>query len=225
MKFIYFYSEDYSFYHNHIQKNLSNFFHLEPVIIGKINIDENKHLNHSHHFAGITIKIELIIDSIKKNMGSPIIFSDATIFVNNKNSDKFLNYIEQYLDNDLVFADNNIYDANAPVNIGFILINCSSKTLTFFENVLQSLQQKLTLWDQETINLQLSIDKNIKYTKFNRYIYCRFWWDMNDETKENYFIFKKFINNENKTSNFNQRIRFFYENSLITKEEFDQNIM
>ena len=48
---------------------------------------------------------------------------------------------------------------------------------------------------------------------------------MNDEIKENYFIFKKFINNENKTSNFNQRIRFFYENRLITKEEFEQNII
>lgn len=225
MKFIYFYSEDYYFYHNHIQKNLSNFFDLEPIIIGKINIDENKHLNHFHHFAGVTIKIELIIDSIKKNMDSPIIFSDATIFVNDKNANKFLNYIEQYLDNDLVFADNNIYDPNAEVNISFILINCSLKTLFFFENILHSLQNKLTLWDQETINLQLSIDKNIKYKKFDRYIYCRFWWDMNDEIKENYFIFKKFINNENKTSNFNQRIRFFYENSLITKEEFYKNIM
>jgi hypothetical protein len=68
MIFVYFYSKGYEFYHNHIQKNLSNVFQLHPIFVEEFP-ERKKDSDHFHHFAGITLKVELVIDCIKKFKG------------------------------------------------------------------------------------------------------------------------------------------------------------
>ena len=46
MRFLYFYSPFYQFYHEHIQSTLSAHFELEPIRIEDIQELENKNLHH-----------------------------------------------------------------------------------------------------------------------------------------------------------------------------------
>ena len=111
MKFIYFYSPSYSFYREHITENLNKTFELVPILIEDIREQKT-----GHHFDGLTIKIELVIENIKNNLNNIIIFSDATIFVNKNNVKKLKDYI--YIlgnSHDLLFIKENII-----CNIGLI---------------------------------------------------------------------------------------------------------
>ena len=132
MKYIFFYSQLYEYFYNHIHDNIKSFFDLEAIKIDNLT-------NNSNHtfFGGVSIKIELIIQKIKENMGNSIIFTDATIFINFNNSNKLVEFFNIYTNNDLCFSDNE--GGGHKYNIGIILINCNIKTLSFFENVLDDL--------------------------------------------------------------------------------------
>jgi hypothetical protein len=218
MKLYYFYSSLYLFYHEHIQERLSNFVDLNPIVIDDIN--EN---NNGHHFDGLTIKLELLINAILQNMGEIIIFSDATIFVHNENGAKLEQYIMQYKDYDLVFVDES---ANEIYNIGFITVKCSEKTLNFFKEALNIMNTKQINHDQASINFLLNpygryphVKPNLKFTVYGEKIYCDYF---RDYRRNDFIIYKSFISNKNKKDNFNQRIQIFYNNSLIDKETYDK---
>ena len=214
MKFIFFYSELYEYYNNHIHENLNSIFELEAI---KINNLKN---NSSHtFFGGVSIKIELILQKIKENMGNSIIFTDATIFINSNNINELVDFFYKYLDNDLCFADN---DGNGYYNIGIILIKCNIKTLTFFENVLTDLTNKHG-WDQDIINNHLHNNDNFKVNTFDRTkIYCN--WNFNPSYKYTYLIYKSFIHHDkNMNKNFNKRLDILKNYELITNEEYNAN--
>jgi len=61
IKFYYFFTTDYEFWHNHLSKTLSGTFDIQSLLIDNINLSKI-----SHHFLNISIKIELVIDCIKK---------------------------------------------------------------------------------------------------------------------------------------------------------------
>jgi hypothetical protein len=214
MKFIYFYSDLYEYYNKHIYKNLNSFFNLEAIKINDLT-------NNSGHtfFGGVSIKIELIIQKIKENMGNAIIFTDATIFINSNNTNEQVNFFKSYLDNDLCFADNN---GKGYYNIGIILINCNIKTLTFFENVLTDLI-KTSGWDQDVINKHLINNNNLKVNTFDRKkIYCD--WNFDHSIKNSFLIYKSFIyHDKNKINNFNKRLDIFKKFQLISDEEYNAN--
>lgn len=213
MKFIYFYSELYEYYNKHIHKNLNSVFELEAIQIDNINI------NSSHtFFGGVSIKIELILQKIKENMGNSIIFTDATIFINSTNIIELSDFFCEYLDNDLCFADNN---GNGYYNIGIILIKCNTETLTFFENVLTELINSRG-WDQDVINNHLS-NSSLKVDTFDRTkIYCN--WEFDPSYKDTYLIYKSFIHHDkNMNKNFNMRLDILKKYELITNEEYDAN--
>ena len=210
MKFIYFYSESYEFYNKHIKENLNDIFELKAI-----KIDDIKEKKDGHHFDGLNIKIEFIINEINENMNNNIIFSDATIFINSNNRNELLNYFDKYNDYDLCFIKegDNIY------NIGLIYINCNKNTLQFFENVLKLLNSKEITHDQAAVN-KLLPSSNLKYTTYDNKIFCGL--DFKEENRNDYIIYKSFINNTNKISNFNQRIQIFYNNNLIDKNTYDK---
>jgi len=214
MKFIFFYSQLYEYYYNHIYKNINSIFDLEAI---KIDDLTNK-LGHTF-FGGVSIKIELILQKIKENMGKSIIFTDATIFINSKNVNELANFFNTYIDNDICFADN---DGTGYYNIGIILIKCNLKTLSFFENVLSDLIN-FKGWDQDIINKHLCDNNNLKINIFNREkIYCD--WKFNLLYKDTYLIYKSFIHhNTNIIKNFNQRLDIFKKFELITNEEYNDN--
>jgi len=214
MKFIFFYSQLYEYYNNHINKNLSTIFDVEAV-----KIDDLKN-NSGHTFwGGVSIKIELIIQKIKENIGNSIIFTDATIFINSNNINELDDFFNKYIDNDLCFADN---DGCGYYNIGIILIKCTTKTLSFFENVLNDLIHSKG-WDQDVINKHLYKNNNFKVNVFNREkIYCNF--DFNPSYKNTYLIYKSFIfHDKNIIKNFNKRLDIFKNFGLISDEEYNIN--
>jgi len=214
MKFIYFYSELYEYYNKHIYQNLNKIFELDAIKIDNLN-------NNSSHtfFGGVTIKIELILQKIKENMGNSIIFTDATIFINSNNINELVDFFNKYLENDLCFADN---DGKGYYNIGIILIKCNINTLIFFENVLTDLSNNHG-WDQDVINKHLINKNNLKVTTFDRTkIYCN--WDFYPSYKNTYLIYKSFINHDkNINKNFNKRLDIFKKNELISNEEYEAN--
>ena len=218
MKLYYFYSSMYLFYHEHIQTRLSNYVELNPIVIEDI-----KEFFGDHQFTGLTIKLELLIDAILKNMGETIIFSDATIFIHSENGFKLEQYIMQYKDYDLVFIDES---ANEIYNIGFITIKCSEKTLNFFKNALELMNTKQMKHDQASINWLLNpfgryphAKPDLKVTVYGEQIYCDYF---RESRRNEFIIYKSFISNKNKKDNFNQRIQNFYNNRLIDKETYNK---
>ena len=217
MKFVYFYSEIYEYFNKHIRANLSSVFDLDAIKID--NLKNNR--NHTF-FGGVSIKIELVIQKIKENMGNTIIFTDATIFINSTNVNELVNFFNKYADseNDLCFADN---DGMGYYNIGIILIKCNLDTLHFFECALIDLI-KLSGWDQDIINKKLlSNNHKLKVAAFERpKIYCD--WNFNPLYKNTFLIYKSFIHHDkNIIANFNKRLSIFKKWKLITNEEYDAN--
>jgi hypothetical protein len=214
MKFVFFFSPTYEFYNYHITSILKNIpsFVVKPILINDvINTQKNK-----HHFDGINIKIELIIEQIKQNMGETIVFSDATIFINEKNSNKLYEYLLQYTE-DLVFINefqNNCY------NIGVMLIKCNEKTLRFFEQVLYLLNTKTFTHDQACINNFIKKNPDISINVFGKEIYCCSYFI--EKERDNFIIYKSFIPNAgNVTDNFNFRIQHFYNLKLIDNSMYN----
>jgi len=214
MKFIYFYSQIYEYYNNHIQKNLNSVFDLEAI-----KIDDLKNKSGHAFFGGVSIKIELILEKIKENMGSSIIFTDATIFINSNNINELVDFFNKYIDNDLCFADNN---GNDHYNIGIILIKCNTKTLSFFENVLSDLINTKG-WDQQVINKHLNNNNSLNVNTFNKEkINCG--WNFHPPYKNTFLIYKSFIKQSSSIiKNFNMRLDIFKKGGLITDEEYNAN--
>ena len=69
MKWYYFYTKDYEFWHNHLSSNLTNDYEVNPILIDDLVINKTAI---KHQLAGNTKKIELIVDCIQKNLGKKI---------------------------------------------------------------------------------------------------------------------------------------------------------
>jgi len=215
MRFLYFYSPFYEFYHQHIQNTLSQHFELEPHLIEDITERENKQ---DHHFQGLTIKLDLIIDAIKRYMGETIIFSDATIFINSNKAHELPNYMLEDCNKDILFVN----EGNNGQNIGVMRIKCSEKTLEFFNRSLELMNQNIKDHDQNAIKHILyheSQDLDITSGYFSDRIMCQYFYE---HLREHYYIFKSFISNRNKSANFNQRLQQFYDLRLIDDETYNK---
>jgi hypothetical protein len=156
IKFYYFYTPDYEFWNDHLSTTLCNTFDVQPIKQESICLS-----NVGHHFMNVTLKIELIIDCIKKNMNNYILFTDATIFINKDNVSLLGNFIQEKIETnkDMFF----VYLHQDPINIGVILLKCDEKVLTFWESVLQrmndTIQQGNDVWDQGVVNTMLIGEK------------------------------------------------------------------
>lgn len=214
MHFLYFYSPFYQFYHEHLQTTLTDHFELEPILIEDIPEIEDKNL---HHFEGLTIKLDLIIDAIQRYMGEIIVFSDATIFINANKTHELKNYILENSELDIVF----VHEGNWGQNIGVLRITCSEKTLEFFSRSLQIMKNDIETHDQNAIKRALleSSDLEIKSGFFGDRIMCQYFYE---HLREHFYIFKSFISNRGKASNFNQRIQQFYDLRLIDEEAYNK---
>lgn len=243
MKWIYFYTPDYSFWHTHLQNNLSAKFDIEPVLVQNINAISK---DGKHHFHGITKKIDLVIDKIQENTGDNIVFSDCTLWINHKNVGKLLQYLESLPHNyDLVLADNG---PDRTANIGLLLINCNKKTLDFFKNVRNEISN--CGWDQEAVNKCLPGNWILRITRFRVFhllvpIYKRtlcifskktIEWSIFDKSKivcgtllpdnvkYSFFVYKQFISPSTPKDNWNQRIAKLYEIGLIDDLTLKKNL-
>jgi hypothetical protein len=215
MRFLYFYSPLYQFYHEHIQETIGEFFELEHTLIEDIKELDNKD---QHHFIGLTIKLDIIIDAIKRYMGETIIFSDATIFINKNKSHELKDYFLGYSENDITF----IFEEGNGENIGVMQIKCSEKTLEFFIMALDNMIKGGEVHDQSAIKYVIFYhyeDIQLKMGYFGERIVCDVF---HHYKKDDFLIYKSFISNRNKTSNFNQRIQKFYDLGLIDYDTYNK---
>lgn len=212
MRFLYFYSPFYQFYHEHIQSTLSTHFELESILIEDIQEKENKNL---HHFEGLTIKLDLIIAAIKRYMGEIIVFSDATIFINANKAHELQAYLLENPHLDIVFVN----ESRNGQNIGVLRITCSEKTLDFFEKSLQIMKDGVETHDQNAIKRVLSNEPDIESGYFGDRIMCQYFYE---HLREHFYIFKSFISNRGKESNFNQRLQQFYDHRLIDEATYNK---
>jgi hypothetical protein len=180
-----------------------------------------KDSNYWHTFCGgVSIKIELIIEKIKENQGDYIIFSDATIFINEKRKENLSNFFEQYKNYDISFADNTGYGFH--YNIGLILIKCNENTLKFFNDVLLDLIINQS-WDQYVVNMIISNSiTNLNIGCFdNSKIVCGD--NFNAQHKDEFLIYKSFIGHTNSLiDNYKSRFNKFLEADLINMEEYNK---
>lgn len=141
--------------------------------------------------------------------------------MNSNNACLLKDFVDTYKNYDLCFADNKINDL---YNIGFILIKCNDKTLSFFENVLFDLK-KVKGWDQEIVNNHVwKCEYDLKIGKFDdSVILCGY--DFDETLKDTYIIYKSFIpHHSNMTINFNERLFNLKNNNLIDSKEYDENV-
>ncbi len=226
-RWYYFYTPDYAFWHEHLTGTLSPYFSLHPIEISP----ESLHLNEDagHHFKGCSIKLDLVIDCISKNMGQSILFSDCTLFVNSANAHALKSYIDGFADkSDLVFADNAI---NSEVNIGFMLISCNERTLSFWQGILASFSK--TSWDQALVNGALTGSTEgeaseepigLSWGKFDQdKIVCGYQFD--ERYREAFLLYKQFVRPSTKVSNSNQRMTYLNEKKLISDEVLQANLI
>jgi len=218
MKWYFFYTPNYHFYKNHIESRLNNSnFEVEPLLVNELKLS-----NVIHHFLNNTLKIELVIECIKKNMSNYIIFSDATIYINDK-VEELYNYIisQKNHSNDIYLPQE--YDH---LNIGFMLINCNEKTLSFFENILTIMNEKINnnidTHDQNEINDFIYCNK-ISLSIFERqYIWCSDY--IYSPIKESFLIFKITVDLNSHITRHNQRLNALYNLNYISQYEYNKNI-
>ena len=216
LKFYYFYTPDYEFWNNHLSTTLSGVFDIHPL-----KQDHIKLSNVSHHFLNVTLKIELLIDCIKKNMNNYILFTDATIFINKNNVSLLGDFIQKKIETnkDMFF----VYLPQDPINIGVILLKCDEKVLTFWETILQIMndviQRGHDVWDQGVVNNLLIGEKYpIDYDFFDS---DKVWAGglMPKENCNNFYIYKSTVvpNSDRHLV----RLTYLRDLELITEEEYN----
>ena len=218
---IYFLTKDYKFWDIYLKRVINNNIHTEAIYIDDLNLHNSYHPHKWHHFLGNSKKIELVIEMIKKNINNRIIFSDCTLCLHPHKIKECLTYLQKLTAKDIYFPANDNKLDN--VNIGFMLIQCNSKTLNFFENCLKHHKCQANAWDQQIINNCLKkyeIDYDILDTEL---FVCSD--SLTHTQKEKFFVFKQFQNiksNNKKTDSNNKRLKFLHENTFITTEEFEK---
>jgi hypothetical protein len=218
MKWYFFYTPNYHFYKNHIETRLANSkFTAEPILVKELVLSDTL-----HHFLNNTIKVELVLDCIKKNMGSHIIFSDATIYINDK-INEFYDYIDAKTNTDYDMYFTKEYGHN---NIGYILLNCNDATLMFWENVLTTMNEKIKnniiTHDQVQVNILLENATVKAYTFEQEYVWCSDY--IYSPIKESFYVFKITIDLNSPISRHNQRMNTLYNLRFISDQEYYTNL-
>lgn len=203
--FYYFYTPDYEDWNIHLTNTLKDHFDLKPTKTDKIPGLNDQHP--IHHWTGSSYKIELVIDSIKKNIGKKIVFSDVTWYVNPDRVNELKDLVNFTIPN-IMFANNS---GDNTANIGFMVINCNGETLSIWEKALEIIKDNPNAHDQTII---MNLVANPSFFNSNK-IVCR-WppskedWDKN--YRNNFLMLKIFTpSDQNKISRDNFRIETMKE--------------
>lgn len=223
MKWYYFYTEDYEFYHKHLSSTLKDGFDIQPILIDKLVLSRE-----NHHFYGITTKLELVCSAIEANLDNEynntyIVFSDATLYVNKHKVDELRQYMLDKTSHeyDVMFVD--FPQDNR--NIGLLLIRCNMNTLQMFKDAIELIKNNTIPWDQAAINhlMDTKYSTLLKSDKFEREkIICGNMLYF----AESFLVFKITIElTFDKVRDFNRRFQIMFENNLISYEEYYKNIL
>jgi len=151
IKWFYFYTPDYEIWHKQLYNSLSQKFDVNPIIVNEIPKLNDQHKR--HHFTGCSFKLELLINTIKNNMGERIVFTDATWYINPNKVDELYELMKKSFYG-MNFC-NNSGDGN--LNIGIICLDCNEKNLLFWEHILNEFNK-----DPQNSHDQRLVEANIK---------------------------------------------------------------
>ena len=226
MKIVYFYSPIYEEFHKHISTSMK----LANIPCEGIFIDDiHKEKTSKHTFAnGQSVKIETLLNSVKDNIGSDIIFIDATTIFNPNTLLNLKDYFSALEPFDLCWQDN--IGPYGDYNIGVSKIKCNEKMINFFTDVLTRIKLK-KCWDQAACNFVFSeFEKNINFKKFDEKVIvdkinlsvCESVddaWDLMERNFGNFLIFKHVMTHDNKTPEqiSNVRVNVLRKLNLISK--------
>ena len=203
VKWYYFYTPEYEEWHKHLQSRLEPAFTTAPIKLDKIDIHEQ---HPSHHFTGSTTKVKLVIDAIKKNLGSKIVFSDVTWVINKDG----VNELKEIIDNctETTYAQNSWQTDH--VNIGLICINCTLDELELWSYCLGQLESNPSLHDQSVI------DNKLKHKPMFNPVKVRAYWIQSPEEFQGYLALKIFT-----PSAGNHATRYKHRMDVIKKFNLD----
>lgn len=238
MKWYFFYTPNYQFYKNKIIQKLENTkFEAKGIEIPKINVANLT--EYTHHFTNVTLKIELLINAIKENKDDIIVFTDATIYIGNRQQEMYSYFLEKIgTDMDMLFPKEHDFS----LNIGVILLRCNDRVLQFWEFCLEYMREKMkqgeNVHDQTLVN-EILFRKTVYYdlsslkvSTFDReIIYVNN--ELPEEVKDFYYVFKMTVmldyaaaslSDPAKTySAHTQRLTALYYARIINDEEYDRN--
>ncbi len=162
LKWYYVYSPKYEIFHHILASALveCDKFVIKPCFFPQSAFSTLYNPEATHFLSGNNIKFNVLIKAIENNMGKYIIFSDVDLIV--QNPDKLANYLEKYKRFDVVYMQDNL--ENDIMNIGFSLIKCNEKTLSFFKYIANEITTTQQL-DQDVVNKYI-VDSNLLYTTF-----------------------------------------------------------
>ena len=152
-----FYTNDYRIFYTKLVERL-NELKIKHEIEKLQNIKFNKSKIYSNKFTGCDIKVQVVIDNIKKHFGSHILYVDITSFINELPT--FDNNVDMMFALENMHKENNNVN-NVGVNIGVIYINCNQRTLDFWTNV-RNYINTYGLWDQGVVNYLLGVGRKLK---------------------------------------------------------------
>lgn len=171
-----FYSEKYKSAYDLMVTTLKDDFEMIPSVIEQNEMQgcfqkTPKHF-YDYRWRGCDIKIRLVIESIKQNMGDYILFIDSDlVFI--KPIGSILDYY-RVNDYDLVLTESCVmniakkYCVTTGENIGILFIKCNDLTLSFFESVKEEIQKNG--WDEGCVKKALENNGTVKHTVFPPYL-------------------------------------------------------
>jgi len=198
MKFYYFFSDIYKKYDNHIRFTLKD----SSFEVCPIEIPDMEAKNGHTFMGGVSIKMDLLLDCISKNMGSYIVFSDTTIFFNQRlHPTDIYSYFKSFQTNDITVSYSYPYNNYC---IAVIMVRCCKETYDFFNNIREEIVSTQG-WDQMIMAKWLHHEKSLSIAKFDKYIHCDYKFDSN--LRQSFIIYKSWIHHtNNKEKNYQQRI-------------------
>lgn len=146
----YFYTPDYELWHQKLLSTLSEYFDVNPIRVDSIPNLNNIH--NIHHWVGCSFKLELLINTIKSNLGKRIVFTDVTWYINPLKIKELFEIIKNS-SYGMSFCNNN---GNGDLNIGICCIDCNNNTLKIWEDILEKFNENPNSHDQTIVSKQIS---------------------------------------------------------------------
>jgi len=238
MKWYFFYTPNYQFYKNKINQKLENTkFEAKGIEIPKINMSSLN--DHTHHFVNVPLKIELLINAIKENKDNVIVFTDATIYIGDKQDEMHSYFLEKMSNGeDMLFPK----EHDSGLNIGVILLRCNDRVLKFWEDCLEYMHEKIkqgeNVHDQGLVNdilLRKKVDYDLSSLKVSIFDRERIYVnnELPEEVKDFYYVFKITVMMDHAaaslsdpakmSSSHTQRLTALYFARIISDDEYWHN--
>jgi hypothetical protein len=144
-------SEKYRFFHEILQNEVKEpNLRLEPIHIDQSVFDKELYQIEGHAWMGCCIKIDLLIQRLKDNIGNKetpyILFTDVDLIVKPGIYDKLAKYLNGEIDSTMVFLKEGDH-----LNIGFILLKVCDEVIAFWEIIREKMVEKSD-HDQKYVN-------------------------------------------------------------------------